>query len=383
MLVEPHGGKLIDKVVPLSKREQTRERAAKLITVKLSNEKLMEVQNIAHGVFSPLEGFFTSAQLLSVARTNKLPTGLYWTIPILLPIPNAISDSIKVGQEVALADSQNRAVAVMTVEDRFTFDKQEIARSVFGTDDPAHPGVKALTDDANTYIGGPLQLFEVIDTGFNELYKTPQQTRALFETMGWNTVVAFQTRNPPHRAHEYLQKCALELCDGLFINPVIGRKKVGDFTDELILAAYHQLITEFYPAKRVVMSILPWEMRYAGPKEAIFHGIVRKNFGCSHHIIGRDHAGVGDYYDSFAAHRIFQHFPGLGIEPMFFDNSFYCTRCGNMGTTKTCPHPDEFRLNPAGRKIRAIITEGATVAPEVMRPEIAQILSSSKNPFVV
>jgi sulfate adenylyltransferase len=204
----------------------------------------------------------------------------------------------------------------------------------------------------------------------------------LFQQKGWDTVVAFQTRNPPHRAHEYIQKCALEICDGLFINPVIGRKKAGDFTDELILKAYQTLIDDFYPQDRVVMSILPWQMRYAGPKEAIFHAIVRKNFGCTHHIIGRDHAGVGDYYDTYAAHRIFADFPDLEIQPLFFEHSFYCQACENMATAKTCPHDKGSWLSPSGTKIRGIITEGAEVAAEIMRPEIAKVLVGEGHPFV-
>jgi sulfate adenylyltransferase len=206
----------------------------------------------------------------------------------------------------------------------------------------------------------------------------------LFKEKGLKTVVGFQTRNPPHRAHEYLQKCALESVDGLFINPVIGRKKAGDFTDELILQSYQCLIDNFYPRDRAVMSILPTEMRYAGPKEAIFHALVRKNFGCTHFIVGRDHAGVGDYYDTYAAHRIFDDFDGrdLDITPMFYDHTFFCRKCGNMGSKKTCPHGREDQIAPAGKRIRATITENATVEPELMRPEIVEILKASPKPFV-
>ncbi|MBN2054582.1 sulfate adenylyltransferase [bacterium] len=382
MLVEPHGGRLIDRMVPEERRDEVMAHAATLRTVVLSSEKLKELQNIAHGVFSPLEGFFTSDEVASVIAHDTLPGGVYWTIPILLPVPPETAEEINAGDEIALAGPDGIAVAVMKINDKFGFDKQAAARAVFGTDDPAHPGVAALMEESDIYVGGPIDLFTIIDTGYNNQYLTPRQMRKLFEDRGWERVVAFQTRNPPHRAHEYLQKCALETCDGLFINPVIGRKKSGDFTDDLILEAYQVLIDKFYPGDRVVMSILPWEMRYAGPKEAIFHCIVRKNFGCSHHIIGRDHAGVGDYYDTFAAHHIFAHFPGLGIEPMLFDHSFYCLDCQNMGTVKTCPHGNDRHLNPAGRRIRAVITEGAAIDAEVMRPEIARILASSPDSFV-
>jgi len=381
-LIQPHGGKLVDRIMGPQERQQAQQELSGWPQVVLAVDMVSEVKNIARGVFSPLEGFLGRDQLESVVREGRLPDGLPWTIPILLAVDDQQADRLKEGQPLALMGPGGDPLAVMHLEEKYRFDRAEIARGVFGTDDQAHPGVKGLFGLPEVFLAGPIDLLEDIKTPYPKYNLSPRETRYLFKQKGWDTVVAFQTRNPPHRAHEYIQKCALEICDGLFINPVIGRKKPGDFTDDLILQAYQTLIDDFYPDNRVVMSILPWQMRYAGPREAIFHAIVRKNFGCTHHIIGRDHAGVGDYYDTYAAHRIFADFPNLGIQPLFFEHSFWCRDCGNMGTSKTCPHDKTSWLSPSGTKIRGIITEGAEVAPEIMRPEIARVLTSQDHPFV-
>jgi len=346
----------------------------------INSDNITDLQNIAHGVFSPLNGFFFHEDLDSVVKGDHLVNGLPWSIPITISAQELF---FKEGETIALVDRSERPLAIMDVEDIYSFNKDSIAQTVFGTTEKEHPGVNKLHSDGEKFIGGKIKLIQEVDFPFKEHYLSPEQTREQFEKMGWRTIVAFQTRNPPHRAHEYIQKCALESVDGLFINPVIGKKKAGDFTDDLILNAYQAALNGFYPENRVFMSILPWEMRYAGPKEAIFHCIVRKNFGCTHHIIGRDHAGVGKYYDTYAAHRIFDDFPDLGIQPMFYDHSFYCTTCGNMGTSKTCPHGKESWLSPSGTKIRGIVTEGADIDPYIMRPEVAQVLKSADQPFVV
>ena len=381
-MIQPHGGKLINRIMEPRERQQTQQELSDWPQVVLAADMVSEVLNIARGVFSPLEGFLGRAQLESVVGEGRLPDGLPWTIPILLAVDEEQADRLKEGQPLTLMSPGGEPLAVMHLEEKYRFDRTTIARGVFGTEDSAHPGVKGLFDLPEVFLAGPIDLLEDLKTPYPRYNLSPSETRYLFKQKGWDTVVAFQTRNPPHRAHEYIQKCALEICDGLFINPVIGRKKTGDFTDDLILKAYQTLIDDFYPQDRVVMSILPWQMRYAGPREAIFHAIVRKNFGCTHHIIGRDHAGVGDYYDTYAAHRIFADFPDLGIEPLFFEHSFWCRDCGNMGTSKTCPHDKGSWLSPSGTKIRGIITEGAEVAPEIMRPEIARVLTSQDHPFV-
>jgi sulfate adenylyltransferase len=373
---------LVDRIMGPDERRQAQESLSDRPQVTLAADMVSEVRNIARGVFSPLEGFLGKAQLRSVVEEGRLPDGLPWTIPILLAVDDRQAGQLKEGRPLTLMDPGGDPLAVMHLEEKYRFDCREIARGVFATEDEAHPGCRGLYELPEIFLAGPIDLLEDIKTPYPRYNLSPRETRYLFKQKGWDTVVAFQTRNPPHRAHEYIQKCALEICDGLFINPVIGRKKPGDFTDDLILKAYQTLIEDFYPGDRVVMSILPWQMRYAGPREAIFHAIVRKNFGCTHHIIGRDHAGVGDYYDTYAAHHIFADFPDLGIEPLFFEHSFWCRDCGNMGTSKTCPHDKSSWLSPSGTKIRGIITEGAEVAPEIMRPEIARVLTSQDHPFV-
>ncbi len=382
MLIRPHGGKLVNRMVTAREKEELMNQCSDLVQISLSDDKLKEVRNIAHGVFSPLEGFMTRLDLDPVVTDSRLSDNNYWTVPILLAVDRNLVEKLEMNSKAALTDSEGKIYGALTIEDIFEYDKKKMAKSVFGTEDAEHPGVAKIYGEGDYYIGGPIDLFEAPPTPYDDNYLSPRETRYLFNRLGFRTVAAFQTRNPPHRAHEYLQKCALEVCDGLFINPVIGKKKVGDFTDHLILKTYRKLIEAFYPKDRAVLSILPWEMRYAGPKEAIFHGIVRKNFGCSHHIIGRDHAGVGDYYGTFDAQEIFSEFPGLEIEPLKFEHSFYCVKCGNMGTCKTCPHPNEDHVNPSGTKIRGVVTEGAEVSPKIMRPEIAGIIASDDDPFV-
>jgi sulfate adenylyltransferase len=382
MSLPPHGGKLVYRVLSTEERTEAMSRVPGMPKLIVSGETVSEIQNLTRGVFSPLEGFLNRREVLSVAADGHLTNGLPWTIPILLAADDEGAAAFREGQTIVLTGKGENPIALLHVEEKFRLDKTAIARGVFGTDDHKHPGVQALFACPETFLAGDVDLLEDIRFPYERYHLTPQETRYLFQQKGWDTVVAFQTRNPPHRAHEYIQKCALEICDGLFINPVIGRKKAGDFTDDLILKSYQKLIDDFYPQDRVVMSILPWQMRYAGPKEAIFHAIVRKNFGCTHHIIGRDHAGVGDYYDTYAAHRIFSDFPDLGIKPLFFDHSFFCQRCANMATAKTCPHDKGSWLSPSGTKIRGIITEGAEVAAEIMRPEIARVLMAEDQPFV-
>ena len=378
----PHGGELIDRVLSEEKKVEALAEVPGMFQLTVSDETVSEIRNIARGAFSPLEGFLNRADLESVVIEGHLPNGLAWTIPILLTAGDSQADTLKEGQTLVLMDREGAPLALLHLEEKYKYDKRKIARGVFGTEDEKHPGVQRLLSFPDTFLGGTVDLIQDTRKPYEKYNLFPKETRYLFQQKGWDTVVAFQTRNPPHRAHEYIQKCALEICDGLFINPVIGKKKSGDFTDDLILKAYQTLIDSFYPKDRVAMSILPWQMRYAGPKEAIFHAIVRKNFGCTHHIIGRDHAGVGDYYDTYAAHRIFDDFPTLGIQPLFFDHSFFCQDCGNMATAKTCPHDKSSWLSPSGTKIRGIITESAQVAPEIMRPEIVEVLLGEECPFV-
>jgi sulfate adenylyltransferase len=271
----------------------------------------------------------------------------------------------------------------MEVQEKYAYDRTKEAREVYRTTEDAHPGVARIYAQGEVLLGGPISVLDQpLERELPELRYTPAQTRRMFASNGWRRIVGFQTRNPIHRAHEYIQKAALEIVDGLFVHPLVGDTKSDDIPADVRIKSYEAVLRDYYPADRVLLAAFPAAMRYAGPREAIFHAIVRKNFGCTHHIIGRDHAGVGDYYDTYAAHRIFADFPDLGIEPLFFEHSFWCRDCGNMGTSKTCPHDKGSWLSPSGTKIRGIITEGAEVVPEIMRPEIARVLTSQDHPFV-
>jgi len=374
---KPHGGKLINRVVGEGKDRA--EEAKRLPQVVLTKELAKEALNISYGVFSPLEGFLTREDYVSVLNKGRLATDIPWTIPIVLDI--SLDSGLKEGNDAALVD-EDRPIAIIHVEDIYQYDKEELAQKVFGTTDFHHPGVAKVYSMKQFLLGGKIDLIDEPRIPFAEYYLKPQATRLLFEEKGWKTVVAFQTRNIPHVGHEYLQKTALTFTDGLFINPVIGRKKQGDFKDELILKTYEALIDNYYPKDRVIMSILPMEMRYAGPREAIFHAIIRKNFGCTHFIVGRDHAGVGNYYLPYAAQKVFKEFPDLGITPIFFKSFFYCKKCLSVVNEKTCPHRDQERIDFSGTKIREMLLRKEVPPEELMRPEVSKIILGWERPYV-
>jgi len=374
---KPHGGKLINRV--LGDGKDRVEGAKRLPQIVLTKELAKEVQNIAYGVFSPLEGFLTREDYISVLNERRLTTGMPWTIPIVLDI--STDSEVKEGNDVALLD-EGRPIAIMHVEDIYQYDREELAQKVFGTTDLGHPGVAKVYRMKEFLVGGKIDLIDEPQMPFADYFLKPQVTRLLFEKKGWQTVVAFQTRNIPHVGHEYLQKTALTFTDGLFINPVIGRKKAGDFKDELILKTYQALINNYYPKDRVVMSILPMEMRYAGPREAIFHAVIRQNFGCTHFIVGRDHAGVGNYYSPYAAQEVFKEFPELDITPMFFRSFFYCKKCLGVGNEKTCPHGNQEHLDFSGTKIREMLLRKEVPPEELVRPEVSKIILDWESPYV-
>jgi len=378
-MIQPHGGELVDRVIRQEERERIVEKAKHLFKLVLDEEKAKEVQNIAHGIFSPLQGFLNEVDFLSVLERGRLENGLPWTIPIVLDI--ASSEDIKRGGEIALVYHEE-PVAILHVEDIYQYDKDRFAGKIFDTTDPAHPGVAKVMAMEERLIGGKIDLLEQIGFPFYQYYLKPAETRARFKGMGWETIVGFQTRNVPHLGHEFCQKTALTFADGLFINPVIGKKKAGDFKDEVILETYEVLIRNYYPKERVFMSILPLEMRYAGPREAIFHAIVRKNFGCTHLIVGRDHAGVGSYYPPYAAQEIFQQFPDLEITPVLFQDFFYCHKCLGVMNRKTCPHDKKWRVEFSGTEMRERLLRGEKPSLEVMRPEVVETILRRDHPFV-
>jgi sulfate adenylyltransferase len=380
-MIQPHGGKLVDRVLQGKKKEETLARTAKAPRLTIDAEVVSDVENIATGVYSPLEGFLGEADLRSVLASSRLTGDVAWTIPIVLDVDRATADGLKTGQEVLLAVGDGHPVAVLRLEEKYGFDRGETAEKVFGTRDPAHPGVAKVLGMKEVLLAGPVDLLEITPTPFDRWKLSPRETRVLFESKGWRTVVGFQTRNTPHLGHEYVQKAALTFTDGLFINPVIGRKKKGDFKDEVILASYEEAIRRYYIKERTAMAILQMEMRYAGPREAIHHAIIRKNFGCTHIIIGRDHAGVGSYYPPFAAQDIFADFPDLGIVPMFFRSFSYCRTCGSVVNEKICPHPPDEHIQFSGTKIRDLLVKGECPPPELMRPEVARVIMAFEEPF--
>ncbi|MCS7126403.1 MAG: sulfate adenylyltransferase [Aigarchaeota archaeon] len=381
MVSLPHGGKLVNRVVEGSKREARVHEANEVIRVDLDESQAADIENIAYGVYSPLEGFMTYEEVLDVLEDMRLPNDLPWTIPIILNVPNDVFSLIKEGDEICLT-FQDKPIAYLTIEEKYSLDKKHFCEKVFKTYDPQHPGVLRIIEKENKFLGGAIELVGDMPNLYERYFLRPIETRILFIEKGWKTIAGFQTRNAPHLGHEYIQKAALVFIDGLFINPVIGKKKIGDFKDDVILRSYEALISNYYPKDTVVMSILRYEMKYAGPREAVHHAIMRKNFGCTHFIVGRDHAGVGNYYKPYEAWEIFNMFPDLGITPLFVSDSFYCRKCYGMVTETICPHGDEHRMKFSGTQIRQMILRGERPPPEIMRPEVADVIMSFPNPFV-
>jgi sulfate adenylyltransferase len=381
-MIPPHGGKLVERVLKGTWREESFEKMKCLPVLKIDEELISDVENMATGVFSPLEGFMGKADYRNVLNEMRLSNDLPWTIPIVLDAGRDEARKYKEGEEVVLASESGRPVAILHLEEIYEYDKEELAEKVFLTRDKAHPGVAKVARMKDILLSGPLDLIEVSPTAFDRYKLSPKETRILFKEKGWKTIVGFQTRNTPHIGHEYVQKTALTFADGIFVNPVIGRKKKGDFKDEVILASYEELIRNYYLKERAVMAILQMEMRYAGPREAIFHAIIRKNFGCTHIIIGRDHAGVGNYYSPYAAQDIFEDFPDLGIAPLFFKSFYYCKKCQSVVNEKICPHPSSEHIQFSGTKIRDMLVKGEIPPAELMRPEVARVIMTFQDPFV-
>jgi sulfate adenylyltransferase len=381
-MIQPHGGTLVNKELPKFEKDRILDQINEFEKILVNPQTIKVIKNIGFGVFSPLEGFMNENNYRYVLEHMYLENNIAWPFPIILDVDENKAKLINSDDRILLIDSLETPIALMDVEDKYNFTKREFAEKVYGTKDENHPGVKNIFRMKNHLLGGEIFLINEPKPVFPELDLKPIETRVLFKEKKWDRVVAFQTRNPPHLGHEYVQKAGLTYVDGLFINPVIGKKKIGDFLDEVIINAYQELIKDYYPKDRVVLSTFETEMRYAGPKEAIFHAIARKNYGCDHIIIGRDHAGVGDYYGPYDAHEIFDLFPDLGIEPIKFRSFSKCSKCDSIVNDKICPHPPEMQNFFAGREIRAALQSGKLPDPKVMRPEVAKVILKYKNPFV-
>ena len=375
-LIKPHGGILINREIQGSKREDLVRKATTLPKVQLSSRQVSDLLMLAIGGYSPLDGFLNEADYTSVLDRMKLVDGVVWPIPITLAVSTDEADGLKVPSEVSLYDDDD-LLGILHVTEKFTYDKEREAQGVYGTTERAHPGVAALMAQGDWLLAGPISLLNrPRNHSFQQYRLDPSETRSVFSKRGWRRVVAFQTRNPVHRAHEYIQKCALEIADGLLLHPLVGDTKLDDVPADVRMRSYEEILAKYYPAARTVLSVMPAAMRYAGPREAVFHALIRKNYGCSHFIVGRDHAGVGNYYGTYDAHYIFDEFDPaeLGITPLFFDHTFYCRTCGAMASAKTCPHESTNHVTLSGTKVRELLSAGELLPVEFSRPEVARVL---------
>jgi len=374
--IAPHGGTLVDLILDSEGGQRAAEEAEHLPKVSIGTRELSDLEMMAVGALSPLTGFMGEKDYRSVLEQMHLANGLPWTIPVTLSLHEDDAKRVGGASRIALT-SGGHTMALVDVETIYVRDGETESEAVFRTKDTAHPGVKALHAAGQYLVAGPVQMLRLPQhRTFREYRLTPAQTRDAFAARGWRTVVGFQTRNPVHRAHEYLQKCAMEIVDGLLLHPLVGETKEDDVPAEVRMRCYEILFENYYPKDRAMMSVFPAAMRYAGPKEAIWHAICRKNYGCTHFIVGRDHAGVGSYYGTYDAQKIFESFEPdeLGITPLFFEHSFYCLTCEGMASPKTCPHDDDVRVILSGTRVREMLRNGEKPPPEFSRPEVAEIL---------
>jgi len=382
MIPPAHGGRLVDRRTPEAQADRRESELGDLPCVTPFVDQLYDAEKIGIGAYSPLEGFMGPAEIDSVLRRGRLPNDLPWSIPIYLPVPEGPeagpAPQLRPGDEVALADPQGRPVAVLKIEEKFRLDRHELARATYGTEDPSHPNVADIFRHGESAWSGRIELLRRLEPAGTRAEPGPAELREEFRRLGWKTVAAYQCRNPPHTAHEYLQRVTLEReeVDGLLVHPVVGRLKKGDYRPEVILDAYDALVGAYYPASRVIVRPLGITMRYGGPKAALFLAIVRKNYGCAEYIVGRDQAGVGKFYDPYACHRIFDAFD-IGVVPLRYEESFFCRRCGWMASEKVCPHPPAERVSTSQTRVRESLAKGESLPTEILRPEVAEVLRRS------
>ncbi len=383
----PHGGTLVNRMLRGSMRQVVKERAEQLFKVNLSPMNLSDLELIGSGAVSPLAGFMGEADYNRVVSDMRLNSNLLWPIPVTVAVDSAVAKKIGLDDEIALCEN-GRVLAVMEVVEKFEYSKQREAELVYGTTEEQHPGVARLYRQGDVLLGGEIWVVALpiaAETEFPELRHTPAQSRRMFARRGWRRIVGFQTRNPIHRAHEYIQKAALEIVDGLFIYSLVGETKADDIPADVRIASYEAILRDYYPADSVLLGVFPGAMRYAGPREAVFHALIRKNYGCTHFIVGRDHAGVGNYYGTYDAQQIFNRFSReeVGIEILPFDYTFFCKKCGMVVSAKTCPHGRENWVYLSGTQVREMLEKGEMLPPEFTRPEVSKVLldglSNKKN----
>ncbi len=377
-LIKPHGGTLINRLLTADARAEALQLAPTLPKIALSELNLADLEMIAIGALSPLTGFMNHADYESVVFKMRLANGLPWTIPVTLAVTDEQAAAINVGDRVLLTEGET-PLAILHVSDKFTYDRTVEAEHVYCTTEAAHPGVARLYRQGDTLLAGDIDVIDLparATQEFSDLRYTPAESRRIFTERNWRRIVGFQTRNPIHRAHEYIQKTALEIVDGLLLHPLVGETKSDDIPADIRIESYRAIVDAYYPAQRVLLAVFPAAMRYAGPREAIFHAIARKNYGCSHFIVGRDHAGVGKYYGTYDAHYIFDEFTPeeIGITPLFFEHTFYCKSCGGVVSLKTCPHDTTHHVSLSGTQVREILRRGELLPVEFTRPEVSRVL---------
>lgn len=379
-MIGPHGGNLVNRIATEEHAEQLEAEMSDQPTIQLTHSQFQDMINIITGRFSPLKGFMSQSDFLKVTHDMTLEDGTAWSLPVTLDIDATRAERLVPGERVGLEAPDESLIGLIEVTDVYKYNKQEAARCIYKTTDTNHPGVAKLYHAGEFLVGGDILSFN--KNRYNEFDLFPAETRVLIGQNDWETVVGFQTRNAPHRAHEYIQKSALEHTDGLLVQPKLGYKKKRDYTDGAIMGAYKELIKYYYDSAMVALSVFPSQMRYAGPREAVFDAIVRKNQGCTHFVVGRDHAGVGDYYDGFEAHDIFDDVQDLGIKPLFYTHSFYCKRCDGMSSKKLCPHERSVQTHPSGTQIREMLADNVQPPSKMMRPEVSSYLMETEPLFI-